>query len=119
MNSLIQINKLGVVAVATILVLLSACDNKQDDLSRYIAEVKARPATPIPPIPAVRTYTPYEYEGLTGTETIRACDHQVIKPYYSIKCKGPDAMKTPEDFGDIIGQSTNVLSCEETGCKMA
>ncbi len=71
MNSLIQINKLGVVAVATILVLLSACDKKQDDLSRYIAEVKARPATPIPPIPAVRTYTPYEYEGLTGRDPFR------------------------------------------------
>ena len=62
---------MGVVALLTITVLLSACNNKQDDLSRYIADVKARPATPIPPIPAVRTYTPYEYEGLTGRDPFR------------------------------------------------
>jgi type IV pilus assembly protein PilP len=51
--------------------LLSACGGQQDDLNRYIAEVKARPATPIPPIPAVRTYTPYKYEGLTGRDPFR------------------------------------------------
>jgi type IV pilus assembly protein PilP len=51
--------------------LLGACGGQQDDLNRYIAEVKARPATPIPPIPAVRTYTPYKYEGLTGRDPFR------------------------------------------------
>jgi type IV pilus assembly protein PilP len=51
--------------------LLAACGAQQDDLNRYIAEVKARPATPIPPIPAVRTYTPYKYEGLTGRDPFR------------------------------------------------
>jgi type IV pilus assembly protein PilP len=71
MNSLIQLNKFGVIAMAVIMVGLSACNNRQDDLSRYIADVKARPATPIPPIPAVRTYTPYEYEGLTGRDPFR------------------------------------------------
>jgi branched-chain amino acid transport system substrate-binding protein len=28
-------------------------------------------------------------------------------------------MKTPEDFADIIGQSTNIEPCAETGCKMS
>lgn len=51
--------------------LLAACGGQQDDLNRYIAEVKARPATPIPPIPAVRTYTPYKYEGLLGRDPFR------------------------------------------------
>jgi type IV pilus assembly protein PilP len=51
--------------------LLAACSGQQDDLNRYIAEVKARPATPIPPIPAVRTYTPYKYEGLLGRDPFR------------------------------------------------
>lgn len=50
---------------------LSACGGPQDDLSRYISEVKSRPATPIPPIPPVRTYTPYKYEGLTGRDPFR------------------------------------------------
>ena len=68
----LKLNKIpGVVALVALMALLPACNNKQDDLSRYIAEVKARPATPIPPIPAVRTYTPYEYEGLTGRDPFR------------------------------------------------
>ena len=59
----------GWLLVATL--MLAACGGRQDDLSRYIAEVKERPATPIPPIPPVRTYTPYQYEGLTGRDPFR------------------------------------------------
>jgi len=52
-------------------VLLSSCSSNQDDLDRYLADVKARPAAPIPPIPSVRTYTPYDYEGLEGRDPFR------------------------------------------------
>lgn len=52
-------------------VLVTACSSNQDDLDRYIADVKAKPAAPIPPIPTVRTYTPYEYEGLEGRDPFR------------------------------------------------
>ena len=72
MNSLNQSRKLiPLFLLAATAVLLSACQPDQDDLSRYIADVKARPSTPIPPIPAVRTYTPYVYEGLTGRDPFR------------------------------------------------
>jgi type IV pilus assembly protein PilP len=65
-------NNLGAfILVGVASALLSACGGQQDDLNRYIAEVKARPATPIPPIPAVRTYTPYKYEGLLGRDPFR------------------------------------------------
>jgi len=60
-----------VLLAAAAAVLLVSCGGQQDDLDRYIAEVQARPATPIPPIPAVRTYTPYVYEGLTGRDPFR------------------------------------------------
>ena len=59
------------VMAGAVAALLGACGGQQDDLNRYIAEVKARPATPIPPIPAVRTYTPYKYEGLMGRDPFR------------------------------------------------
>ena len=59
-----------------------------------------------------------EYEGLTGREKYRACDHQMVKPYYTLKCKGPNAMQDENDFADIIGSSTNLAPCEETGCKI-
>ena len=65
------LNMTGLIAVLAVAVLLTACGGRQDDLNRYIAEVKERPATPIPPIPPVRTYTPYKYEGLTGRDPFR------------------------------------------------
>ena len=55
----------GTVLVA---VMLSACSESMDDLDKYIASVKARPADPISPIPPVKTYTPYVYEGETGRD---------------------------------------------------
>ena len=51
---------------------MSACSGEMDDLDRYIAEVKSRPAEPISPIPPVKTYSPYTYEGLTGRDPFRA-----------------------------------------------
>jgi len=71
MNSHGQRSRLGLIVVAVVVATLAGCDAQQDDLNRYIAEVKARPATPIPPIPAVRTYTPYKYEGLLGRDPFR------------------------------------------------
>jgi type IV pilus assembly protein PilP len=71
MNSMIRSKSLKVVSLVLLMTLLSACDSNQDDLGRYITEVKARPATPISPIPSVRTYTPYEYTGLQGRDPFR------------------------------------------------
>lgn len=47
---------------------LAGCFGQNDDLQRYVTDVKARPSTPIEPIPPVRTYTPYEYEGLVARD---------------------------------------------------
>ena len=55
-------------AAATV---VAGCSGNQDDLNRYIADVKARPPSPIEPIPPVRTYTPYDYEGLLGRDPFR------------------------------------------------
>lgn len=71
---MMSLNQSKSVLVASLLVLttlLAACTGREDDLNRYIAEVKSRPATPIPPIPPVRTYTPYMYEGLQGRDPFR------------------------------------------------
>ena len=69
MNFTRKVAVLPVLVLAS--VLLSSCSSNQDDLDRYIADVKARPAAPIPPIPSVRTYTPYDYEGLEGRDPFR------------------------------------------------
>lgn len=70
------------------------------------------------PAKVASTLEDWEYEGLTGTEKYRGCDHQAVKPYYSLKCKSPDAMQHEDDFADIIGSSSHLAPCEETGCKL-
>jgi len=58
--------------VPMMLVVLTACSESMEDLSKYITSVNERPADPIPPIPPVRTYTPYEYAGAVGRDPFRA-----------------------------------------------
>ena len=57
-----------IAGVAIVSVMLTACNQSVDDLDKYIASVKARPAEPITPIPPVKTYVPYEYHGLEGRD---------------------------------------------------
>lgn len=71
MNSIRQFRSTLIIVLVAVATLLTACSGRQDDLNRYISEVKARPATPIPPIPSVRTYTPYIYDGLAGRDPFR------------------------------------------------
>jgi branched-chain amino acid transport system substrate-binding protein len=58
------------------------------------------------------------YEGPTGTEVVRAEDHQVIKDYYLMLGKAKSAMKDKNDFADIVAATKAFLPPEKTGCKM-
>ena len=55
-------------SLLAIALLLTACSNNMDDLHAYMDEVMTRPAEPIDPVPPVKTYTPYDYEGQTGRD---------------------------------------------------
>ena len=81
----------GMVLVA---VMLSACSENMDDLDMHIASVKARPADPITPIPAVKTYSPYEYEGEIGRDPF----HQSISEDSNDERSSAGAGPRP-DFG--------------------
>ena len=70
------------------------------------------------PLKVVEAWEGFEMDGLTGRETWRACDHQCIRNFYTVKCKGPKEMKNKWDFADIIGYSKHYLPCEQTGCHM-
>jgi type IV pilus assembly protein PilP len=59
---------------------LAGCSRDMGELNAYIEDVKARPPQPIEPIPPVRTYTPYVYEG----EAAR-------NPFVSSTSEGADA----------------------------
>ncbi|MFO7710047.1 MAG: ABC transporter substrate-binding protein [Desulfobacterales bacterium] len=71
------------------------------------------------PVKVMKAIEDFEHEGLTGIEKFRACDHQAVKPYYTLKCKAASAMKDADDFADIIGSSTNIPPCGDTGCKFS
>ena len=60
-----------VAGMVLVVVFLAACSQSKNDLEQYIASVKARPAEPIAPIPPVKTYTPYDYEGIFGRDPFR------------------------------------------------
>jgi len=79
-------NVAGMLLVA---LMLSGCGEDIGDLENYIDSVKARPAETIPPIPPVRTYTPYEYEGLTGRDPFRQSINEGSDDVRSEKGTGP------------------------------
>jgi len=58
------------------------------------------------------------YDGLTGQETIRPEDHQVIKNYYLLKGKAKSAMKDKDDYADIISGGQSFLPSDQTGCTL-
>ena len=58
------------------------------------------------------------YEGPTGTETVRAEDHQVIKDYYLMLGKAKSAMKDKNDLAEVVGATKAFLPPDKTGCKM-
>lgn len=50
-------------SVVALCVLLAGCGgDKPDELRRYVDEVKARPPSPIEPLPIVKTYASFTYE---------------------------------------------------------
>jgi branched-chain amino acid transport system substrate-binding protein len=71
-------------------------------------------------VPAViRGLEGLAYEGPTGTETIRAADHQVIKDYYLMLGKARSAMRDPADFAEVVAATKAFQPPEQTGCRMS
>ncbi|WP_432451933.1 MULTISPECIES: ABC transporter substrate-binding protein [unclassified Agarivorans] len=57
------------------------------------------------------------YAGPTGTETVRAADHQVLKNYYLLKGKAASEMKNADDFADIISYGQSFPDQSSLKCK--
>ncbi|MBV8151863.1 MAG: ABC transporter substrate-binding protein [Candidatus Eremiobacteraeota bacterium] len=60
----------------------------------------------------------YSYVGPTGRETIRAFDHQVVKPYFLLLGKAPGAMKDQWDFVDTLAASSYPVPADKNQCKL-
>jgi branched-chain amino acid transport system substrate-binding protein len=59
-----------------------------------------------------------QYDGLTGKETIRSADHQVVKQYYLLKGKPKGKMKDKADYVDIISHGAAVPPLHGSHCQM-
>ncbi|PHR91421.1 MAG: branched-chain amino acid ABC transporter substrate-binding protein [Blastopirellula sp.] len=56
------------------------------------------------------------YEGITGTETVSADNHQVEKNFYLLKGKAKVDMTDADDFADVLAKNKFFLPASETGC---
>lgn len=70
------------------------------------------------PAAVIKAMEGMEYAGLTGDESIRAEDHQVIKNYYLLKGKKKAEMADKDDYAEIISAGKSFLPVDQTGCKM-
>lgn len=75
-------------------------------------------AKSIDPASVAKALEGYAYTGPTGPETIRAFDHQVIKPYYLLVGKAKSAMKDQWDFVDTLASGSYPVPRERSACKL-
>lgn len=86
--------------LCSLLMALSGCANEEfDDLKGYIAQVKARPATAIEPMPVIKSYESYIYvsEGLRNPFE-RVEEPQPLETMVAIEGPGPDLNREKEEL---------------------
>ena len=59
-----------------------------------------------------------QYAGITGDETIRAVDHQVLKRYYLLQGKAESKMRDEDDFVDIVSTGKSFVSAADSACEL-
>lgn len=59
------------------------------------------------------------FDGPTGSETVRAADHQVIKDYYLLKGKAAAARTDEDDLAELISSGKSFPEGDKIACKMA
>lgn len=57
-----------------------------------------------------------EYEGVTGPESVRPQDHQVVKPYYFMRGRNAADMANPDDYVEVLGEEVALMPVDQTGC---
>lgn len=75
-------------------------------------------AKSVDPLAAAKALEGYTYAGPTGRETIRAFDHQVVKPYYFLHGKAQSAMQNQWDFVETLAASSYPVPQSESQCKL-
>jgi branched-chain amino acid transport system substrate-binding protein len=75
-------------------------------------------AKSIDPAHVARALEGYQYTGPTGSEEVRAFDHQVIKPYFLLVGKPKSAMKDQWDYVDTVASGSYPVPQNRSLCKL-
>jgi len=103
-------------SATVVTVLLAACAPEQDDLRAYIDRINARPGQPLPPLPEVRRYEPFEYEAadrrppffpldalrMVGTVTVGGKRFALVRDPDGIIHRVPIGAYAGHNFGRIV-----------------
>ena len=105
---------LRLLILLSVLPALTACfgDDNQD-LKDWVAEVKARPSTPIAPLPEIRPYEAFIYSCRTLRSPFQSARPEAIGELASVEdCPTqlrPDPNRVREELEDYSLQSLNLL----------
>lgn len=95
LNKLIRLIVLMLLALA----LVGCVKEEFDDLKAYISQVKSTPATPIEPMPVIKSYESYSYvaEGLRNPFE-KLDEPQALEEMVSAEGPGPDLEREKEEL---------------------
>ncbi|MBV8602051.1 MAG: ABC transporter substrate-binding protein [Candidatus Eremiobacteraeota bacterium] len=75
-------------------------------------------AKSLDPAAVAKALQGYSYVGPTGHETVRAFDHQVVKPYFFLHGKAASAMKDQWDYVETLAVSSYPVPQDKNLCKL-
>ncbi|WP_020161607.1 pilus assembly protein PilP [Cycloclasticus pugetii] len=98
MMARLKLNKLLILIMLTL--LMGGCVSEEfDDLKAYISQVKSKPATPIEPMPVIKSYESYSYvaDGLRNPFE-KLDEPQAIEKMMNVEGPGPDLEREKEEL---------------------
>ena len=81
-------------------VVLTACVSEEfDDLKSYVSQVKSKPATPIEPMPVIKSYEAFNYNAAGLRNPFEKLDEpQLVTEMVSAEGPGPDLERGKEEL---------------------
>lgn len=57
------------------------------------------------------------WDGVLGRMSIDAKTHQLVRPYFVVRCKAVAEMKSPADFAEIVALGDKQQPADQNQCK--
>lgn len=86
-----------------------------DSFRAILLAMEKANSTDVPDV--IRAMEGMTFEGILGKTFIDPDTHQTVRPYFVVKGKGKSEMKSAEDYGDIVYESSDPQPKELNMCK--